>query len=83
MSPRIPSPRPTKWPGAWSSKALVESIDADQLPLFDLTVNEKQATARHLLDLAQRREELSVRLSTPRRLRPLQPEPRWRGDRND
>lgn len=83
MSPRIPSPRPTKWPGTWSSKALVQSIGPDQLPLFDQTVDEKQATARHLRERAQRREELRIRLREPHQLRPMQPEPRWRVDRND
>ena len=80
MSPRIRSPRLREWPGPRLSKALLDSIGPDQLPLFDLTVDEKQATARHLRDQAQRREELQIRLSTPHRLRPLQPEPRWRVD---
>jgi hypothetical protein len=83
MSPRIPSPRPRKWPGAWSSKALLASIDADQLLFFDVTPEEGQANERYLRDRAQRREELRIRLSTPHRLRPMQPEPRWRVDRND
>jgi hypothetical protein len=83
MKPRTPSPRPTKWPGAWSSTALAQSIAPDQLPLFELTSDERQATARYRRRRERMRDELRTRLSVPRLLRPMQSEPTWRVDRHD